>query len=383
MPCPLLTNEFARSATSRSKHMPPQYWQRGWKKGGWIHALYGLAILPNSTQSHGVEKFIASLAATHASPTQSPEKERVLRTTDGSSTKFSALSKSCGLILSSGKMSSGIPTDRSKLSPQHWSDWATVLRLEYSARPKSEPATDENDFSSWPSARTSRGGYTRDNGDPTKERPSLEGMAKMWPTARTEDGESSGMRHSRGVADTLTAVTRIWQTPATDSFRSRGLDRKDEMGLDQQARLWRTPSDPSKRGGPQRAEKRAEGGHTVNLEDQVESWPTPTARDYRSPNSQDSQERRNQGSTRGQQLMNFVEHNSQFSPPDLPIQDGQTSSPTRRTLNPLFVEMLLGLPIGWTGFAPVETVLSHYVARSRTELSRLCSPVIVDQLSMF
>jgi DNA (cytosine-5)-methyltransferase 1 len=35
-----------------------------------------------------------------------------------------------------------------------------------------------------------------------------------------------------------------WQTPATDSFRSRGGDRKDEMGLDQQARAtqWPTPS---------------------------------------------------------------------------------------------------------------------------------------------
>ena len=28
----------------------------------------------------------------------------------------------------------------------------------------------------------------------------------------------------------------MWQTPATDSFRSRGGTRKDEMGLDQQAR---------------------------------------------------------------------------------------------------------------------------------------------------
>jgi hypothetical protein len=27
-----------------------------------------------------------------------------------------------------------------------------------------------------------------------------------------------------------------WQTPATDSFRCRGGDRKNEMGLDQQAR---------------------------------------------------------------------------------------------------------------------------------------------------
>ena len=35
-----------------------------------------------------------------------------------------------------------------------------------------------------------------------------------------------------------------WQTPGTDSFRSRGGDRKDEMGLDQQARRWDFPSFP-------------------------------------------------------------------------------------------------------------------------------------------
>ena len=30
----------------------------------------------------------------------------------------------------------------------------------------------------------------------------------MWPTPSAEDGESAGMRHSRGVADTLTAMSR-------------------------------------------------------------------------------------------------------------------------------------------------------------------------------
>ena len=74
-----------------------------------------------------------------------------------------------------------------------------------------------------------------------------------WATPRAEDTESAGMRVSRDVADTLTAQTAMvchdgkirepmtlplagWQTPGTDSFRSRGGDRKDEMGLDQQAR---------------------------------------------------------------------------------------------------------------------------------------------------
>ena len=56
-------------------------------------------------------------------------------------------------------------------------------------------------------------------------------------------------REESGGGDLQAQAEQLWQTPATDSFRSRGGDRKDEMGLDQQARI---------------------------------AWPTPAARDYRS-----------------------------------------------------------------------------------------------------
>lgn len=84
-----------------------------------------------------------------------------------------------------------------------------------------------------------------------------------------------------------------WQAPATDSFRSRGGDRKDEMGLNQQARMF----------------------------------PTPSQRDYRTPNAKSYQER--SGTTKGEQLPNFVEH----SLPAPLIPDGPPScgsAPTSR-----------------------------------------------------
>jgi len=37
---------------------------------------------------------------------------------------------------------------------------------------------------------------------------------------------------------------------------------------------------------------------------------------------------------------------------------GNDTSDVRRTLNPLFVEALMGWPTGWTGFASVETALA-------------------------
>jgi hypothetical protein len=55
--------------------------------------------------------------------------------------------------------------------------------------------------------------------------------------------EGHGMRN-------LNDEAAHWQTPATDSFRSRGGDRKDEMGLDQQARLF-LPQDQATAAGEQ------------------------------------------------------------------------------------------------------------------------------------
>jgi hypothetical protein len=69
-----------------------------------------------------------------------------------------------------------------------------------------------------------------------------------------------------------------WQTPQTDSFRSRGLERRDEMGLDQQARFWATPNTPS--GGPN---TKSTATHTggPDLDGQAAIWPTPQARDWK------------------------------------------------------------------------------------------------------
>jgi len=184
----------------------------------------------------------------------------------------------------------------------------------------------------------------------------LNEAADLW---RTPDTPASGGPRNRqtsignGHQITIAEQAEHWQTPGTDSFRSRGGDRKDEMGLDQEARTW---------------------------------FPTPAARDYRTPNAKPYTERG--GGSKGEQLQNFVEHlwptpNANPSAPNnstdrgngrisarltdqclesraeslvsrqVPVipdgppssQSGQTS---RRRLNPQFVEWLMGFPIGWT-----------------------------------
>jgi DNA (cytosine-5)-methyltransferase 1 len=174
-----------------------------------------------------------------------------------------------------------------------------------------------------------------------------------------------------------------WQTPATDSFRSRGGDRKDEMGLDQQARHWPlgtnwpTPAtiDATRTGQHVRQMTLDSGARGfrkgISLHHEVAHWPTPAARDHKGANSTEHVETNGTGRCHLDQLPNFVEHC--FSPQDQATHAGQQSSETRRVLNPQFVEWLMGWPIGWTVSEPVETGLCHWLQLSRGALSMLCS----------
>jgi len=73
---------------------------------------------------------------------------------------------------------------------------------------------------------------------------------------------------------------KMWKTPHgfanTDRF-GKTAGAGGEMA--KQVTQWRTPDAPSERGGPQPMEKRLDGGHAVNLQDQVTSWATPKASD--------------------------------------------------------------------------------------------------------
>jgi DNA (cytosine-5)-methyltransferase 1 len=138
--------------------------------------------------------------------------------------------------------------------------------------------------------------------------------------------------------DGQAAEWKIWQTPATDSFRSRGGDRKDEMGLDQQARHWPTPQTADDQ------RKATKASHQMMLSNLAPHW---------SPECP--------------------------SPPLQVIRDGPISSKTSRVLNPRFVEWLMGWPLNWTVAAgstvcaPAETVLSHWLLLMRGALLKICS----------
>ena len=132
-------------------------------------------------------------------------------------------------------------------------------------------------------------------------------------------------------------------------------DRRDEKGLDRMARDWPTPmaNDGCK---PSAGNRR-----TADLTHAAGMWMTPTARDHKDG-----------ATTLANTPVNGLLGRQVLVTP----MAGPTTCDARRTLNPLFVEALMGWPTGWTGFASVATAWSPWLRRMRCELSRLnCWPM--------
>lgn len=190
---------------------------------------------------------------------------------------------------------------------------------------------------------------------------------QRWPTARREDGESCG-NHPDGKGDSLTGTTRNWRTP--DAPGTGGpRNRQDSQGaghqftIAEQAEHWLTPHGMH---GTDHTGKTGRGGEFAA---QATAWQTPAVDSFRSrggdrkaelgldqqarffPTPQASDAKMVKGGKRGPEenpsLTGFA-----CSLPAQTIPDGPQSSenaPTsRRRLNPRFVEWLMGFPIGWT-----------------------------------
>ena len=215
----------------------------------------------------------------------------------------------------------------------------------------------------------------------TSGRLTCESASSSWPTARQEDGESCG--NHPGAVDNLTGAAKTWltphgmanedktgkkggagggefalqannwQTPATDSFRSRGGDRKDEQGLDQQARMFPTPASrdyrtPNLKPGSERGM----GSKGEQLQNFVEhTWPTPNSNPS-GPNNSTTRENSRIAQRLTDQCLESRAQDFPSSPPAPQTPDGPQSSETaptsRRRLNPRFVEWLMGFDPEWT-----------------------------------
>ena len=397
---------LASSVAWNTKQRPASSWLRGWRTDALTRRLFGLIYEP-STASRGVESFIASLVASRVSRGPSQGSARELTTPGTSGPTPSASSESADLSGSSSKTwGASFGMDTSELFAPTLKALATGLRRRSSRQRTLARPTDASGSSSWPTAQAGSpgekptnnvpdnsplhraaamwptatgvmakgGAYTYDNNDKTKPRLSLTGEAQMWPTARQEDAESAG-NHPQ-AQDSLTGVAGLWSTPRSSD--TNGAGSHGDGGIDLRTQIetlnWPTPQasempntnanqknmPPSLHGAAEawQTPKSPDGGNTSRghdrkgeplLDGQARSWGPPTSRDWKDGDVTESDVPTN--GLLGRQA------SRSFPPHPTTSQDGSASSesaPTsRRRLNPMFVEWLMGWIPGWTSLVPL------------------------------
>nr|WP_292636852.1 hypothetical protein [Mesorhizobium sp.] len=236
--------------------------------------------------------------------------------------------------------------------------------------------------------------------------------SSRWPTVAATETRQGFQRRPEGMASdqnqqSLTTVAML--LPTASAFPNNRWPTPQARDGDPNGRS----ADPTRVGDPAR-----HGGY--NLDDwaakftqevQASAWPTPTTRDYKDTGNLEnvpengllgrvaanwqtprSNEVGQYQYSRGDKTKPTPSLTGQaFSLPDLvTYQVGEISSKDRRSLNPLFVEWLMGWPRGWTllawtDFACSETELSLFKRRMRSALLQLALPSAAPpaQLGLF
>jgi hypothetical protein len=216
--------------------------------------------------------------------------------------------------------------------------------------------------------------------------------AALWPTpdaAISNDGEQPetffarrdrvrvDLGNGNGMGIPLAMAAKTWPTPTANDWKGSGptLERKDgQMRGDRldyaTEQLWSTPrASDAEKGGPNQSF--SAGG--VPLPAQASQWMTPRSHEAGQYQYSRGDKTNPVATLTGQAL-------AIYSPLALvTVKTGKPHSSERRSLNPLFVEWLMGWPPGWTllastDFGCSETALSVWKARMRSALWQLGLP---------
>ena len=367
---------LAQSATWRGKHSPPRTWLQRCNRVSWLQRLCGAMCEP-STADRGVASWMASLAGSHASPIAWPG-EREASTTSATCGPTPVASSSSPAPDLSSLRTSPVCSRRGltkSLEPSGfgvtYADWVTSLRADYSRRQKLARRTKERGSSSsrWPTpaARDFKGANGPDhmeNGTGRLHMDQLPNFVSQWSTPRASDGEKGGPNQAFGAGGVpLPAQTVTWA--------ARGGDRSDELlmrGQAAQLSQWLTPrvstGDYTRDGGDADKERLTYEGQAKALSNAL--WPTPTSLSFgESPQP---------GNSRSYNLT--MEKSASLSSLLAPetSRGGAPSSLDRRSLNPRFVEWLMGWPLGLTNFDCSEMAWSRWQQHMRSALLALDLP---------
>jgi len=196
-----------------------------------------------------------------------------------------------------------------------WTSSLAASRVRTSPSPESAPASKERGAVSGSTTSESSRKYSLD-----------------WSSLKTSP------RSARAGSKSSSAIL-----PRSGTMRSGVLSERpmlERLTPEIAFSLWQTPrASDGEKGGPNQTLK---GQPSLVNQARRSLWPTPAARDYKGANGEE-----HLAKARGHhdQLPNAVALSTLRGQTTL---DGAPSSPSDRTLNPRFVEWLMGWPIGWT-----------------------------------
>lgn len=188
---------------------------------------------------------------------------------------------------------------------------------------------------------------------PTSSPPTPTSLQQFrWPTPMGRDGDS------RRCPSSPTSG-HMMRKAEDGAVNAAGMPSDD---LSRAAAFWPTPRAIS--GGAESAttkkallREQSGGG---DLQSAAQAWPTPAARDERTPNLNETHatDQLNNVSARFQTPRAGLEG----PPGEDPTHGGQ---PAGKRLNPIFVEWLMGFPKNWTNLAPVASIdFARWVTQS-------------------
>lgn len=307
-------------------------------------------LFPASSIEASTSSPEASRARTPASPAKAPDSPENVPV---SGVSFIDSSPSADPVGYSLRMCLALELEALTGCSLTWKRSATPHGRSWWVLGRSERRTGEIGSGLWPTASATPYGSSN-NGSPrdgreryaTAGKPSMENMARQWPTATAGDANSSGSRtQEHGARETTKAhpgtsltdaTVRGWATPRAEDSESAGAHktRGTAETLTAQSRQWG-------RAGP------------------ISTWATPAAQDHKNDTLPQSQQSRD--TLPGNVIAGLPD-------PD-PISTIGSRRASSLALNPAWVATLMGFPSDWCRVS-VERLCALWETRSSRRSSK-------------
>lgn len=239
--------EAASSLTLSAKRSPARFWAIALSRAHWMKRLYSRS-LPDLMDDRFVAWWTSSLRACRASRIASLANNAETTTSAASDEAMAQSHTSCASSrkpsppwCSSKTSQLGLPLAISG-SDQLASDyqrWVTESRDRSSLlRQTLAQATNESEYSSSHTAKWATPDCNSSSYSNGQRGPNLREQVTHWSTPLAHNAQGAASNARGGRQRDLVRDAAGWQTPTTDSFRTRGGARKNELGLDNQAKQW-------------------------------------------------------------------------------------------------------------------------------------------------